>query len=116
MDVTITELAAQKAKERVTESGEDAVGLRIGIKGGGCSGYYYIYDLAKSIDEHKDVVFDIDGFSIVIDKKSLRFLKGATLDWETKLMSHGFVWQNPNAVGDCGCGSSFHVAESFWQS
>ena len=112
--VTITAKAAEQAKRRVEASGEHAQGLRIGVKGGGCSGYYYVYDLAKEIRPDKDEVIDVDGFKVVIDKRSLRFVAGGTLDWESKLMSHGFVWHNPNAVGDCGCGSSFHVADDFF--
>jgi iron-sulfur cluster assembly protein len=85
-------------------------GLRLGIKGGGCSGYYYVYDFATKIRPKKDLVFDFDGLTVVVDNRSLEFLKGAVLDWEQGLMSYGFKWKNPNAVGDCGCGQSFEVA------
>ena len=55
-------------------------------------------------------MLDFDGLTVVVDHRSLEFLKGAVLDWEQGLMSYGFKWKNPNAVGDCGCGQSFEVA------
>jgi iron-sulfur cluster assembly protein len=108
--ITLTEKAIEMGKQKVADVGEPVHGLRLGIKGGGCSGYYYVYDFAKKVRPKKDLVLDFDGLTVVVDQRSLEFLKGATLDWEQGLMSYGFKWKNPNATGDCGCGQSFEVA------
>jgi iron-sulfur cluster assembly protein len=108
--ITLTPRAIEMGKQKVANADEPVEGLRLGIKGGGCSGYYYVYDFAKKIRPEKDLVFDFDGLTVVVDNRSLEFLKGAVLDWEQGLMSYGFKWKNPNATGDCGCGQSFEVA------
>lgn len=108
--ITLTPKAIEMGKQKVADASEPVEGLRLGIKGGGCSGYYYVYDFAKKIRPSKDLVFDFDGLTVVIDNRSLEYLKGAVLDWEQGLMSYGFKWKNPNAAGDCGCGQSFEVA------
>ena len=97
------------AKKKVAEADEPVQGLRLGVKGGGCSGYYYVYDFAKKIRPNRDLVLEFDDLKVVVDNRSIEFLKGATLDWEQNLMSYGFKWINPNAKGDCGCGESFNV-------
>mgnify|MGYP001812010131 FL=1 len=108
--ITLTPRAVEMAKQKLVDAGEPVEGLRLGVKGGGCSGYYYVYDFAKKIRPNKDLVFEFDGLKVVVDNRSIEFLAGATLDWEQGLMSYGFKWNNPNAVGDCGCGQSFEVA------
>ena len=108
--INLTPKAIEMGKQKVADAGEPVEGLRLGIKGGGCSGYYYVYDFAKKVRPNKDLVFDFDGLKVVVDTRSLKFLEGAVLDWEQGLMSYGFKWKNPNAVGDCGCGQSFEVA------
>jgi iron-sulfur cluster assembly protein len=108
--ISLTPRAIEMGKQKVANADEPVEGLRLGIKGGGCSGYYYVYDFAKKIRPEKDLVFDFDGLTVVVDNRSLEFLKGAVLDWEQGLMSYGFKWKNPNATGDCGCGQSFEVA------
>ena len=107
--ISLTPRAIQMGKEKVAEAEPPVEGLRLGIKGGGCSGYYYVYDFAKKIRPKKDLVFDFDGLTVVVDNRSLALLKGAVLDWEQNLMSYGFKWKNPNASGDCGCGQSFEL-------
>lgn len=108
--IALTPKAIEMGKQKVANADEPVEGLRLGIKGGGCSGYYYVYDFAKKIRPKKDLVFDFDGLTVVVDNRSLEYLKGAVLDWEQGLMSYGFKWKNPNATGDCGCGQSFEVA------
>ncbi len=93
-------------KRQLREAGGEALGLRLGVKGGGCSGYYYVYEVADKVRK-RDQVFDFGGLNIVVDDRSIEFLAGGTLDWEQKLLGYGFKWQNPNATGDCGCGASF---------
>lgn len=109
--IELTPKAVEMAKKRLDKAGEpEAVGLRIGVKGGGCSGYYYVYEVAKKVRPKRDLVFDFDGLTIIIDNRSIELLKGSLLDWEQGLMSYGFKWSNPNANGDCGCGESFSAA------
>ena len=107
--IRLTDKAVEMAKRKIAESGEMVEGLRLGVKGGGCSGYYYVYDFAKKIRPNRDLVFEFDKLKVVVDDRSIKFLQGATLDWEQNLMSYGFKWLNPNARSDCGCGESFHV-------
>lgn len=107
--ITLTPRAVEMAKKKITDADEPVEGLRLGVKGGGCSGYYYVYDFAKKIRPKRDLVFDFDGLKVVVDNRSIEFLKGAVLDWEQNLMSYGFKWRNPNATGDCGCGESFEI-------
>ena len=107
--ITLTPKAVEMAKQKVADFDTPVEGLRLGVKGGGCSGYYYVYDFAKKIRPNKDLVFDFDGLKVVVDNRSIEFLAGAVLDWEQSLMSYGFKWKNPNATGDCGCGEAFEV-------
>ena len=107
--ITLTPRAVEMAKQKVADQEVPVEGLRLGVKGGGCSGYYYVYDFATKIRPNKDLVFDFDGLKVVVDNRSIEFLAGAVLDWEQSLMGYGFKWKNPNATGDCGCGESFEV-------
>jgi iron-sulfur cluster assembly protein len=108
--IRLTERAIEMGKKRLVEAQEDTpelvLGLRLGVKGGGCSGYYYVYDVATKRGK-RDLVFDFDGLRVFVDDRSAALLAGGELDWETRLMGYGFKWKNPNATGDCGCGSSF---------
>lgn len=101
--------AIDMAKKKVAEGGEGVLGLRVGIRGGGCSGYAYVFDFATKIRDKRDLVYDFDGLRVVVDDRSVKFLEGATLDWEEKLMGYGFKWTNPQAGSGCGCGASFTV-------
>lgn len=105
--IQVTPKAIEKGKQKLAEGGEGAIGIRVGIRGGGCSGYAYVFDFATKIREKRDRVYDFDGLTLVVDDRSLKFLEGAVLDWEEKLLGYGFKWRNPNATGDCGCGASF---------
>lgn len=107
--VRLTPKAIEMAKKKLSEGDiPNALGLRLGVKGGGCSGYYYVLDYATKI-RGRDKVYDVDGLRVVVDDKSAKFLEGVTLDWEQKLMGYGFKWVNPNATGSCGCGESFSM-------
>ena len=107
--IQLTEDAIRHAKRTLSEAGEESIGLRIGVKGGGCSGYYYVYDLARKVRPGRDLVYEFGGLKVVIDDRSIELLAGSTLDWEKRLMGYGFKWLNPNSKGDCGCGESFSV-------
>lgn len=85
------------------------IALRVGLKGGGCGGYEYVFEWADNIEEGSIFVWHIDhprSLSIISDPKSLVFLEGATLDYEKTLMRSGFKWINPKQTGTCGCGKS----------
>ena len=83
-------------------------GLRLFVKGGGCSGMLYDMKIVETSDE-KDKVFEVEGVRIIIDPKSYLFLNGLTVDFKESLMGRGFVFVNPNAKASCGCGTSFGV-------
>src|SRR5881409_119692 len=106
--IHVSERAAQKiiallAKEEVSpEQG----GLRVGVQGGGCSGLSYAMRLDTKARD-RDKIFEEFGARIFVDPKSLLYLNGTTLEYEDTLMRQGFVFQNPNAARNCGCGSSF---------
>ena len=105
----ISENAAQLIKRMTAKNGIPAGGLRIGIKAGGCSGlsYTFAWEAAPRDGDH---VFDgPEGAKVFVDPKSHRFLDGTTLDYDTSLVSKGFIFNNPNAKASCGCGTSFSV-------
>ncbi len=108
--VIITETAAREIKSIIEqqELDLDKVRLRVGVKGGGCSGFSYLLDLTETQKE-TDEVFEQHGIKIIIDPKSLLYLSGVTVDFKDELMGRGFVFNNPNATSSCGCGSSFAV-------
>jgi len=91
-------------KQNMTEGG-----LRVGVKGGGCSGLSYIFAWEKQERLGDEVIEGPDGIKVFVDRKSLIFLNDTVLDYDSSLLSKGFVFQNPNAKSTCGCGSSFQV-------
>jgi iron-sulfur cluster assembly protein len=105
--IQLTPRAVENGKRKLAEAEGPIVGLRVGVKGGGCSGYTYVFDFTQKVRPGRDVVYDFDGLKVVIDDRSIELLRGATLDWEQRLMGYGFKWVNPNAKSDCGCGVSF---------
>lgn len=108
--VILTETAAREIKTIVQQQELDAnkVRLRVGVKGGGCSGFSYVLDLTETQKE-TDEVFEQHGVKIICDPKSLLYLNGTTVDFKDEIMGRGFVFTNPNATTSCGCGSSFAV-------
>jgi iron-sulfur cluster assembly protein len=107
MDIEITAGAARKIKSLMAKQGISEGGLRVGVKGGGCSGLSYTFSWDREARLGDEVFEGPDGAKIFVDKKSLLFLKGTTLDYDTALLTQGFVFNNPNAKSNCGCGSSF---------
>ncbi len=108
LSISVSPKAAVKAKEALAKRGTPTAMLRLGVRGGGCSGFGYVIEFAEEPGA-RDKVFEFDGLKVVIDPKSLVLLNGATLDYETKLMGHGFKFVNPNEKTSCGCGESFTV-------
>jgi len=108
--IKITESAIEKLKTLISEENMDVNThyLRVGVKGGGCSGLSYIMDFDTHTDED-DTVIKIDPINVVINKKSLLYISGTTLDHQGGLNGKGFDWINPNASRTCGCGESFSL-------
>ena len=107
--VEISENAAKLINKMVARHGFSEGGLRIGIKAGGCSGLSYVFAWEPAA-KHGDHVFEgPEGSRVFIDPKSFRFIDGTTLDYDTSLVSKGFMFNNPNAKSTCGCGTSFSV-------
>jgi iron-sulfur cluster assembly protein len=105
--IQITETAAKQIRTLMAKQGISEGGLRVGIKGGGCSGLSYTFAWEKEA-RLGDQVFDgPQGAKIFVDRKSLLYLTGTVLDYDEGLLSRGFVFNNPNAKANCGCGSSF---------
>ena len=106
--VILTETAAREIKTIVEQQELDAenVRLRVGVKGGGCSGFSYVLDLTET-QKDTDEVFEQHGIKVICDPKSMLYLRGTTVDFKDEIMGRGFVFQNPNATSSCGCGSSF---------
>lgn len=109
--IHVTESAGREIARLAQEkdAGEKG-GLRLFVQGGGCAGMSYGMDIVEKPDE-KDRVFEIDGARIIVDPKSWLFLNGTTVDFKESLMGRGFVFENPNAAGSCGCGTSFSMQE-----
>jgi iron-sulfur cluster assembly protein len=107
--VAITESAAQVITKMLEKNGLEGGGLRIGVKAGGCSGFSYVFDWEAAPKETDQVFQGPNGVRVFVDPRSLRVLDGTTLDYDTSLLSKGFIFQNPNAKSTCGCGTSFSV-------
>jgi iron-sulfur cluster assembly protein len=106
--IHLTEKAARKILALLANDGvsPEVGGLRVGVQGGGCSGLSYAMRLDTQARD-RDKIFEAFGARIFVDPKSLLYLNGTTLEYEETLMRQGFVFQNPNAARNCGCGSSF---------
>lgn len=108
MSIHLTQDAIAEAKRMIAkENKPEIAGLRLGVKGGGCSGlsYFMNFDALKE----KDNIFEFDGLKVLIDPKSFLYLKGTTLDYADTLQDKGFKFINPQANKTCGCGESFSV-------
>jgi iron-sulfur cluster assembly protein len=107
-EVTITAAAADEIRRQREKRGTPNARIRIGVRGGGCTGFTYVFEWADEL-RATDSEFsgpDGSGVGIVVDPKSLVFLGGMTLDFVRGMMGHGFKFENPNAKGSCGCGES----------
>jgi len=109
--ISFTDVGAQKVQEFLASQGEVAAsaGLRVGVKGGGCSGFQY--QLAFDEQKDGDVIFESHGLKVLVDGPSLPYVDGSQIDYVDSLQGAGFQVNNPNVVAACGCGSSFRVAD-----
>ena len=109
--ITVSQKALEHIIELMMESGitPDSHHLRVGVKGGGCSGLSYVMDFDDTTEPTDETVEIDGGLKVVIDRKSVLYLYGTELDYSDGLNGKGFQWGNPNASRECGCGSSFSV-------
>lgn len=105
--VQLTESAQTEVRRLLEEQADPAIGLRLGIKGGGCSGLSYVLDFTAEADG--DTVIEYDDFRVYLDRKSVIYLSGIRLDHQGGLQGRGFVFENPMATNTCGCGESFSI-------
>ncbi|NII09243.1 iron-sulfur cluster assembly accessory protein [Oleiagrimonas sp. C23AA] len=105
MSIQITETARQRMRDFLTRDA-GAAGVRFGVRPTGCSGFEYVVELARSVDE-ADQVMEVDGVRLIVDAKSLPLVDGTVIDFQRKGLNTTFVFENPNATGECGCGESF---------
>ena len=109
--ITITDNGAEKVREFLASQGADVAtaGLRVGVRGGGCSGFQY--NLAFDEQREGDAIFEDHGLKLLVDRSSLPYVSGSIIDYVHSLQGAGFQVNNPNVVAACGCGSSFRVAD-----
>jgi len=107
MAISLTSSAAERVRSYLARRGH-GLGLRVGVRRTGCSGWAYIIDYADSIDG-TDVVFENDGIKVIVDPKSLELIDGTEVDFIKDGLNEAFRFRNPNVKGECGCGESFSV-------
>jgi len=110
MPISLSETAAREIKTIIDqqELDKEKIRLRVGVKGGGCSGFSYLLDLTEQARD-TDEQFEAHGIKVVCDPKSYLYLNGTSIDFKDEIMGRGFVFNNPNATSTCGCGSSFQA-------
>jgi len=111
MPISLSETAAKEIKDIIKqqELNEEGTRLRVGVKGGGCSGFSYMLDLTEENKGEADEEMESHGVKILCDMKSYLYLNGTEIDFKDEVMGRGFVFKNPNATSTCGCGSSFNA-------
>ncbi|MCH9672724.1 MAG: iron-sulfur cluster assembly accessory protein [Gammaproteobacteria bacterium] len=107
MSVILTEAAADRVKGFLATQA-DSVGLRLGVKPSGCSGFAYVVDLTEAI-EPEDEVYESCGVKVIVDKEAIPIVAGTTIDFKRAGLNEGFTYENPNVTSECGCGESFGV-------
>jgi len=108
--ITVTEGAANEVKRIIADNNfTEKVYLRVRVQGGGCSGFQNKLDLDQNFNEKTDNLFDVHGIQVVVDKRSMIYLEGATIDFHNDLNKRGFSVTNPQAKSTCGCGSSYSM-------
>lgn len=109
IEFIVTPEARRQLREAITEAGNtETVGVRVAVIPGGCSGLQYSLEVVERAEEDDEVIV-CEGVRIYIDPFSAQYLDGTTLDYETTIMGSGFIFENPNSLGQCGCGKSFYA-------
>ena len=106
--IKLSDNAAQRIKEIMSQAEKDALGVRVSVKSGGCAGMSYIMEYAKDIKPNEEIVED-KGVKVLIDPKAIMYLLGTEMDYKKEKFSSQFVFKNPNETERCGCGESFKV-------
>ncbi len=106
-NIQVTERAAEHIRHSLARKGE-GLGLRLGVRTSGCSGFMYTVGYAEAIDDG-DEVFEQHGVQVIVDRKSLPFLQGVELDFIREGLNERFSFRNPNVTAECGCGESFSI-------
>lgn len=109
LSVGISDGAVAYAKKRLAQRGTPDAAIRLGVRGGGCSGFSYVIEFSDDPPRERDRVFEADGVRFYVDKKSLVYLAGSLLDYEKTVVFQGFKFKNPQEATKCGCGHSFTV-------
>ncbi len=112
--ILVTAKAATAIRKQLLKRGTPDASLRVGLRGGGCSGFTYVIEFHDGPPRARDIVLDVateagEPVRVVVDPKSLLYLSGSTLEWEQTLMKQGFKFVNPHEKAGCGCGHSFNV-------
>jgi len=108
-EIRISAEAVSYARKRLEQRGTPGAAVRLGVKGGGCSGFSYVIEFSDDPPRSRDVVHEFEGVRFYVDNKSLIYLAGSVLDYEHTLMYQGFRFKNPQEASRCGCGHSFTV-------
>lgn len=108
--IDISDMAAEKIKELMVADGVENAFLRLGVKEGGCSGFTYSMGIDEDVSEQDDTL-EMKGLKVVMDRDSVKYLRGLEIDYKEAAMGGGFTIHNPNAIATCGCGSSFRTKE-----
>ena len=106
--ITLSDNAAQRIKEIMANTKEPSIGVRIGVKSGGCAGMSYVMEYAKSSNSNDEIIED-KGVKVLIDPSAVMYLLGTEMDYKKEELSSTFVFKNPNETERCGCGESFKI-------
>ena len=106
--IKLSDNAAKKIKQIMSKAENSAIGVRVGVKSGGCAGMSYVMEYAKEIKPNEEVIEE-KGVKVFIDPKAIMYLLGTEMDYKTEEMSSSFVFNNPNETERCGCGESFKI-------
>lgn len=106
--ISVSDAAAEQIQALLAARGKESAGIRVGVKTRGCSGMSYTLEYADGQSEYDEVVSE-KGVTVFIDPKAIMFVIGTEMDYKTEKLASGFVFENPNEKGRCGCGESFHV-------
>ena len=106
--IKLSQNAAERIKEIMSKAEDKTIGVRVGVKSGGCAGMSYIMEYAKELRDNEEVIED-KGVKVFIDPKAIMYLLGTEMDYKTDKFSSQFVFKNPNETERCGCGESFKV-------
>ena len=106
--ITLSDNAAQRIKEIMSKAKDSSIGVRIGVKTGGCAGMSYVMEYAKSSNSNDEIIED-KGVKVLIDPSAVMYLLGTEMDYKKEELSSSFVFKNPNETERCGCGESFKI-------